>query len=129
MPVGHPSSEFTRSAGVDSLLPAVTGSGRPPYMAFGETLGEPGEGYAAEGGYQLLVTAGGESAALYNLDDDPFGTVDLSASQAQRAEALRGHLEAWSQMVAVASLDPNQRSEEELDEATLEQLRSLGYIQ
>jgi hypothetical protein len=32
-------------------------------------------------------------------------------------------------MVAVSSLDPELRTEEELDEETLERLRSLGYIQ
>jgi arylsulfatase A-like enzyme len=122
-------AERPAAAQAANLLPVITRLSDPPYMAFGQTVGEPGEGYAAEGGYQLLVTSGGESAALYNLAEDPEGTVDLSESQAQRAEALRSHLEAWSKMVAVASLDPTQRREEELDEATLEQLRSLGYIQ
>jgi hypothetical protein len=32
-------------------------------------------------------------------------------------------------MVTAVSLDPELRSEEELDDATLEQLKSLGYIQ
>jgi hypothetical protein len=32
-------------------------------------------------------------------------------------------------MISVASLDPERRTEEELDAATLEQLKSLGYIQ
>lgn len=121
-------AERPGAAQASSLLPVATGASDPPYMAFGETPGETGEGYAAEGGYQLLVTGGGEVASLYNLAKDPRGTVDLSSDQAQRAVALRRHLDAWSKMVAVASLDPTQRGEEELDEATLEQLRSLGYI-
>ena len=37
------------------------------------------------------------------------------------------HLEAWEKMVSVTSLDPNLRTEEELDEDTLKQLKSLGY--
>jgi arylsulfatase A-like enzyme len=122
-------AERPAAAQAADLLPMVTGMSNPPFMAFGQAPGETGEGYAAEGGYQLLVSAGGESAALFHLAEDPWGSVDLSSTQAQRARALRSHLEAWSQMVAVASLDPTQRSEEELDEATLEQLRSLGYIQ
>jgi hypothetical protein len=32
-------------------------------------------------------------------------------------------------MVSVASLDPDLRTEEDLDEETLKQLKSLGYIQ
>jgi hypothetical protein len=39
------------------------------------------------------------------------------------------HLQAWEKMVAVASLDPQLKAEEELDEDTLKQLKSLGYIQ
>ena len=42
---------------------------------------------------------------------------------------LERHLEAWGKMIAAASLDPELRTEEELDDATLEQLKSLGYIQ
>ena len=41
---------------------------------------------------------------------------------------MRSHLAAWQKMVAAASYNRELRTEE-LDENTLEQLRSLGYIQ
>ena len=40
----------------------------------------------------------------------------------------RDHLDAWRKMTAAASLDPERRIEE-LDDDTLDQLKSLGYIQ
>jgi len=46
-----------------------------------------------------------------------------------RVEAMVRHLQAWEKMVSVTSLDPDLRTEEDLDEDTLKQLKSLGYIQ
>ena len=40
-----------------------------------------------------------------------------------------GDLEAWSKMVTATSLDPELRTDAELDDETLKQLKSLGYIQ
>jgi hypothetical protein len=38
-------------------------------------------------------------------------------------------LQAWEKLCSVSSLDPELRTEEDLDEDTLKQLKSLGYIQ
>jgi len=75
----------------------------------------------------MYLTADGESM-LYDLRSDPEARKDVSTEYAKRAEVLQSHLEAWSKMVSAASYDPDRRTEE-LDEETLEQLKSLGYIQ
>jgi hypothetical protein len=41
---------------------------------------------------------------------------------------LSDHLAAWEKLVAVSSLDPDKQAAP-LDDATLEKLKSLGYVQ
>jgi hypothetical protein len=53
----------------------------------------------------------------------------LSETEADKLAVMVRHLQAWEKMVSVASLDPELRTEEDLDEETLKQLKSLGYIQ
>ncbi len=108
-----------------SLLPLTAGGGTPPYVAFGES---PGRRFAAMGGYQMVADADGSNPELFHLTADPLGLEDISGDEPGRVEVLREHLEAWDAMVHAASLDPEKRTEE-LDDATLEQLKSLGYIQ
>ncbi len=107
-----------------SLLALAAGQGRPPYIAFGES---PFEQYVAMAGYGMVVTSEG-GHRLYDLSADPLELDDIAADEEHRVDVLTDHLEAWSKMVAAASLDPERRIEE-LDDATLEQLKSLGYIQ
>jgi arylsulfatase A-like enzyme len=107
-----------------SLLALAAGQGRPPYIAFGES---PFEQFVAMAGYGMVVTSEGERR-LFDLSADPLELDDIAADEEHRVDVLTDHLEAWSKMVAAASLDPERRIEE-LDDATLEQLRSLGYIQ
>jgi len=71
----------------------------------------------------------GEGAEIFNLGTDPLQLNDLSQTEADKLGVMVRHLEAWEKMVSVTSLDPNLRTEEELDEDTLKQLKSLGYIQ
>lgn len=108
-----------------SLLPLVAGGGTPPYIAFGE---RPGRRFVAMGGYQMVADADGGSPELFHLTADPLGLEDVAGGEPNRTEVLQEHLEAWDAMVHAASLDPEKRTEE-LDDATLEQLKSLGYIQ
>jgi arylsulfatase A-like enzyme len=112
-----------------SLVPIIDGAGRPPYIAFSETphLGE--QRAVAMGGVRMLTSMEDGTTTLYDLAADPNELTDVSESGADRVEVLSQHLEAWSKMVAVSSLDPERRTEEELDDETLERLKSLGYIQ
>jgi arylsulfatase A-like enzyme len=114
-----------------SLVPLIDGAGQPPYIAFGETPARGGEVFAALGGYYLVerFAAEGEgSVGLYDLVADPGGQTNLAAGDERRVTVLRDHVDAWRKMTAAASLDPARRTEE-LDEDTLEKLRSLGYVQ
>jgi hypothetical protein len=71
----------------------------------------------------------GEAAEIYNLMSDPLQLENLSETEADKMEVMVRHLQAWEKMCSVSSLDPNLRTEEDLDEDTLKQLKSLGYIQ
>ncbi len=112
-----------------SLLPMINGGGQPPYVAFGESPQLGGQRFVALGGMDMVSGIGGKDAELYDLANDPLESANLAESEADRLAVMTRHLEAWEKMVAVASLDPELRTEEELDEDTLKQLKSLGYIQ
>lgn len=112
-----------------SLLPIIGGAGQPPYVAFAESPQSVGQRFVALGGMGLTSGPGGADAELYDLEADPLESENLAAEEPDKLAVMVRHLEAWEKMVAVASLDPELRIEEDLDEETLEQLKSLGYIQ
>jgi len=112
-----------------SLLPILDGGGAPPYIAFAESPQSGGQRMVALGGMAMISGVDGEGAELFDLASDPMATQDLAAAQTGKLEVMIRHLQAWEKMVAVTSLDPQLRAEEELDEDTLKQLKSLGYIQ
>ncbi len=112
-----------------SLLPIINGSGTPPYIAFAESPQAGGQRFVALGGMGLLSESAGENAGIYDLIADPLQLDDLAETEADKLGVMVRHLQAWEKMVAATSLDPNLRSEEDLDEETLKQLKSLGYIQ
>lgn len=108
------------------LAPILEGGGTPPYVAFAETdLGEERRLVVMDG---FAMVASGEVRQLFDVGADPLGMMDVSEDYPERVQVLSDHLEAWGKMVAASSLDPDRRSEE-LDDETLEQLKSLGYIQ
>lgn len=111
-----------------SLLPLVRGEGKPPYVAFGESPGRGGERFVALGGYQLIRATEGDRSEVYRLATDPLGLTDVSGAEAQRVAVLGDHLGAWEKLVAVSSLDPDKQAAP-LDDATLDKLKSLGYVQ
>jgi arylsulfatase A-like enzyme len=110
----------------ESLLPLIRGEGRPPYIAFGESFLEGGRKYVAMGGYRLLLDTETGAAELYAYEADPLEQVDRSADEPDRVEVLRRRQEDWEKVVAGAALG---REQAPMDEETLEQLRSLGYVQ
>jgi arylsulfatase A-like enzyme len=112
-----------------SLLPLIDGTARPPYIAFSEAPGLGRQRAVALGGLRLVKSLDGGALALYDLAADPAELNDIAAANADKVAVMERHLEAWGKMVAAVSLDPELRAEEELDDATLDQLRSLGYIQ
>ncbi|MCP4654277.1 MAG: sulfatase [bacterium] len=112
-----------------SLVPLILDAGKPPYIAFGESPQFGERRFVALGGYRMLLSRETDAAELYNLLEDPVELHELSAAEANRVVVLREHLEAWEMMVAAASLDPEKRTEQPLDDDTLERLKSLGYIQ
>ncbi len=112
-----------------SLVPVIEGTGKPPYIAFSETPHLGGQRAVALGGMRLIDSAADGSAVLFDLAADPGELEDRAVDSPDRVEVLQRHLDAWSKMVSVSSLDPERRTEEELDDETLDRLKSLGYIQ
>jgi len=112
-----------------SVMPILNGAGQPPYVAFGESPQFSGQRFVALGGMGMVSGIAGEGAEIFNLATDPMQLNDVSGTEADKLAVMVRHLEAWEKMVSVTSLDPNLRTEEELDEDTLKQLKSLGYIQ
>ena len=112
-----------------SLVPIIRGAGQPPYVAFGESPQFGGQRFVALGGMGMVSGVAGENGEIYNLASDPLELENLAAGEADKLAVMTRHLEAWEKMVSVMSLDPELRTEEDLDEETLKQLKSLGYIQ
>ena len=112
-----------------SLVPIIRGAGQPPYVAFGESPQSEGQRFVALGGMGMVSGVAGENGAIYNLASDPLQLQNLAVEEADKLAVMTRHLEAWEKMVSVMSLDPELRTEEDLDEETLKQLKSLGYIQ
>jgi arylsulfatase A-like enzyme len=110
----------------ESLVPLMQGEGNPPYLAFGESTFDGGRRYVAMGGFRLIVHSWTGQAELFAFETDPLEQDDLAAAEPQRVEALLQRLEEWEQTVAAAVLG---QEEAPMDEETLEQLRSLGYVQ
>jgi arylsulfatase A-like enzyme len=112
-----------------SVLPILEGGGKPPYVAFGESPQNGGQRFVSFGGMGMVSGVAGDGARIFNLVNDPLQLDDLTDSEGDKLAVMVRHLQAWEKMVAVSSLDPELRTEEELDEDTLKQLKSLGYIQ
>jgi arylsulfatase A-like enzyme len=112
-----------------SVMPILNGAGQPPYVAFAESPQFGGQRFVALGGMGLNSGIAGEGAEIFDLMADPLQLTNLVEAEADKLAVMVRHLQAWEKMVSVASLDPELRTEEDLDEETLKQLKSLGYIQ
>jgi arylsulfatase A-like enzyme len=112
-----------------SLMRVIDGTATPPYVAFGEGQGGEGQRFAALAGFRAVVTGNERGTELFNTAADPLELVDVAGAEPDKLAKLMGDIEAWSKMVAATSLDPELRTDAELDDETLKQLKSLGYIQ
>ncbi len=111
-----------------SFLAIVRGQGKPPYVAFGEAPDPGGERYVALGGYELIQPEPAKGLALYRLTDPPEEIQQPASAEEKRVKVMEDHLAAWSTLLAATSLDPA-KAAKPLDEKSLEQLKSLGYVQ
>lgn len=75
---------------------------------------------------RYFLTVKGGASELYAYRDDPFEQHDLASEEPDRLRRLRRAVGRWQRGVQ----SQRYRGEEavELDEATLEQLRTLGYL-
>ncbi len=112
-----------------SLLPIVTGAAAPPYVAFGETPNGPGQRFVALAGYRAVATGDDGAVELFHTAADPLELDNLAETEPDKLAKLSNDLGAWTKMVAATSLDPELRTDAELDDETMKQLKSLGYIQ
>ncbi len=112
-----------------SLIPVIEGTSTPPYIAFGETQNGDGQRFVALAGYRAVVTGADGVAELFNTAADPLELTNVAEVEVDKLAKLTGDLEAWTKMIAATSLDPDLRTDAELDDETLKQLKSLGYIQ
>jgi len=111
----------------ESLVPLMTGEGQPPYIAFSESPFFGGRRAVAMGGYRMIAGVGGEGAELYDLSADPLEMSDLGSGDERRIGVFARHLESWEERVASFSFAGGE--EASVADETLEQLKSLGYVQ
>lgn len=112
-----------------SLMPLITGASTPPYVAFGEGPGRGGQRFVALAGYRAVVSGADTKSELFHTASDPLELEDIADAEPDKLTKLQGDLEAWTKMVSIASLNPELRTEADLDDDTLKQLKSLGYVQ
>jgi arylsulfatase A-like enzyme len=65
---------------------------------------------------------------LYNLDEDPGELNNLYAAEPQLVARLRQVLKDWSEPWVKVAYSPVDITGAEVDEKTLQELRSLGYL-
>lgn len=112
-----------------SLMPVINGTATPPYIAFGEGQGGAGQRFVALAGFRAVTTGDAAMVEFFNTAADPHELTDIAESEPDKLAKLTGDLDAWSKMVTATSLDPELRTDAALDDETLKQLKSLGYIQ
>jgi len=98
--------------------------GMPPYLAFG---GNERQLHVALGDLHAVFAREGGAAELFRFTEDPLEQRDLAAAEPERLKVLRQHLEEWEKKTASTSFATS--AEQAMTEETLDQLKSLGYVQ
>jgi arylsulfatase A-like enzyme len=81
------------------------------------------------GRWKLVESAAGERF-LYDLEVDPVESRDLAAERPEQVAALHARLEAERARLGLPTLDQvGKGGAAEVDEATKERLRELGYVE
>lgn len=112
----------------------VTAPSLLPWLLDPQRTGAPVEAAVAESNgmyavrderYKLIVDTGRKTTQLFDLVADPAETRDLAPSDRPRVAELERRLRAWRERLDPLPL----RAGEEVDAASVEELRALGYIQ
>ncbi|MFQ5490300.1 MAG: hypothetical protein ACE5GE_06215, partial [Phycisphaerae bacterium] len=81
-----------------------------------------------QGRFKGIYNAEPGTLELYDLQADPGERNNLFATEASRAEALGAFARQWLSQCVQGDRNPPAPDSDQLDEKTLENLRSLGYI-
>jgi arylsulfatase A-like enzyme len=122
-------AEFPAGIQGASLVPVINGTATPPYIAFGEGQEVEGQRFVALAGFRAVATGDQGTVEFFNTAADQLELTDIAENEAAQLAKLTGDLAAWSKMISATSLDPELRTDAALDDETLKQLKSLGYIQ
>ena len=80
-------------------------------------------------GYKGIWNAELQTLELYDLKADPFERSDLADQHADLAGSMQRFARAWLQGCGVGAAEQPAVRPEDLDDETLENLRSLGYVE
>lgn len=106
------------------LLDAATGQLRAPEAVFSETDRFRPWRSVVLGNHKLILDVKAGEVSLYDIERDPGERHDLSASQPERADALRQRIEAWRRL----QQPPASPREAEIDPEERRRLEQLGYL-
>ncbi|MFH1681323.1 MAG: sulfatase [Candidatus Eisenbacteria bacterium] len=113
-----------------SFLPLI-GTGRAPdRVAFSETL-QPSDSTAkllavSDGRYKLIRSLSGETASVFDLQEDPGERHDIAAERPDLAVRLGELLDRYLKIDAPAGSRPEQGA---ITDEQKEELRALGYLE
>jgi arylsulfatase A-like enzyme len=121
--VGVPSPKGVQG---QSLLSLVRGEGSYRQLAVSESPFFGRRIAVASGHHRLVYTVAGEGRELYSYREDPLEQSDIAAERPDVADELVAAAQRWQTLVE----SRRQKAKEVADmkEETIEQLRTLGYL-
>jgi hypothetical protein len=108
-------------------VPLIQGAGQPPYLAISESTLLGGQTAVALGGYHMILSGDLGTTRLYDLASDPLEMKDIAGEDPGRAEVMLRHVHDWKEKVEAFTFAGGEAAS--VGEETLEQLKSLGYVQ
>ena len=123
---GCPIPDEVQANSLTSLIFGV--DGEHPLTAFGESPFFGERRFIATGRHHLLFTKKNKTSELYDFRIDPLEQIDISSEQTAETARLQDLIEDWDENIRLPFQHDSQDGED-IDEATLEQLKELGYIQ